>query len=85
MHTREFELEDSFVIWDSIFLDYYLSGCKNVGLHFIDCSCLAMLVYLRDIALTKEKGYECLQLYQKYPRVQGQFLRDLIKLAWSIQ
>lgn len=44
-----------------------------------------MLIYLRDIVLTKEKGYEVLQMYQKYPRVTGQFLRDLIRLAWNIR
>jgi hypothetical protein len=54
-------------------------------MQFIDCTSLAMLIYLRDIVLTKEKGYEVLQMYQKYPRVTGQFLRDLIRLAWNIR
>lgn len=44
-----------------------------------------MLVYLRDLALSKDKGYEVLQLYQKYPKVQGSYLKELIKLAWNIK
>jgi hypothetical protein len=44
-----------------------------------------MLIYLRDLALSKEKSYEVLQLYQKYPKVQGQYLKELIKLAWTVK
>ena len=44
-----------------------------------------MLVYLRELALGKDKGYEVLQLYQKYPKVQGNYLKELIKLAWNIK
>lgn len=29
MHTREFSLENSFLIWDSIFLDYYESPASK--------------------------------------------------------
>ena len=66
LHTREFELEDSFQIWDNILLDYHLD--PKYGLNFVECTTLAMLVFLRDIALKKDSSFEILQLYQKYPQ-----------------
>ena len=59
MHTREFSLENSFLIRDSIFLDYYESNSskeKNV-FEFIDSMCLAMFIYMRSLALTRETAY----------------------------
>lgn len=73
IHTREFDLEESFVIWDNIFLAYLLE--PEQGLYFVDCTTLAMLMYLRDIALKKDTGFEILQLYQKYPKIQGKYLK----------
>ena len=72
MHTREFSLECSFVIWDSIFLDYYeWPGSKEKGqFEFIDAMCLAMFIYMRSIVLTRESSYEILQIYQKYPQIK---------------
>ena len=75
IHTREFELADSFPLWDNILFEWYENPTKNGDLQFIECSSLAMLVYLRDLALSKDKGYEVLQLYQKYPKVQGNYLK----------
>lgn len=87
MHTREFTLENSFLIWDSIFLDYYenpSSRQKNV-FEFIDAMCLAMFIYMRSIALTRETAYEIQQIYQKYPQLKkGGYLQELISLAWSL-
>ena len=55
------------------------------GLYFIDCTTLAMLMYLRDIALKKDSSFEILQLYQKYPKVQGKYLQEVVNLAWTIK
>ena len=61
------------MIWDNIFLAYYLEPSQ--GLYFIDCTTLAMLMYLRDIALKKDSSFEILQLFQKYPKIQGKYLK----------
>jgi hypothetical protein len=46
--------------------------------------CLAMFIYLRAVVLTRETSNEILQVYQKYPQLEGQYLFDLIRLAWSV-
>lgn len=70
MHTREFSLESSFLIWDSIFLDYYESSSSKNSFEFIDSMCLAMFIYMRSLALTRETAYEIQQIYQKYPSLK---------------
>lgn len=59
MHTREFTLENSFIIWDSIFLDYCEcpSSKEKNQFEFIDAMCVAMFVYMRSLALTRETAY----------------------------
>lgn len=32
--------------------------------------CLAMFIYMRSIALTRETAYEIQQIYQKYPQLK---------------
>jgi hypothetical protein len=69
MHTREFGLENSFLIWDSIFLNF----CENtvskekVQFEFIDSMCAAMFIQLKGLALSRETSTEITQLYQKFP------------------
>lgn len=47
--------------------------------------CVAMFVYMRSVALTRETSYEILQIYQKYPSLKkGGYLEELISLAWSL-
>ena len=72
MHTREFSLENSFVIWDSIFLEFMESpeSKKKGQFEFIDAMCLAMFIYMRSIVLAKETAGEILQVYQKYPALK---------------
>ncbi len=87
MHTREFDLDNSFVIWDSIFLEFLESESsrKNKQFEFIDAMCLAMFMYMRSIVFTKETAGEILQVYQKYPQLKrGAYLEELITLAWTI-
>ncbi len=36
--------------------------------------CLAMFIYLRSVAVTRETPNEILQIYQKYPPLEGTFL-----------
>lgn len=87
MHTREFDLDNSFVIWDSIFLEFLESenSRKNKQFQFIDAMCLAMFMYMRSIVFTKETAGEILQVYQKYPPLKrGSYLDELITLAWTI-
>ena len=83
IHTREFDLEDSFLLWDNIFLAYHLE--EKHGMYFIDCTILAMLMYLRDVALKKDSSFLILQLFQKYPKVQGKSLQELVTLAWNVK
>lgn len=45
--------------------------------------CLAMFIYMRSLVLTRETANEILQIYQKYPQLEGQDLAALISLAWS--
>ena len=86
MHTREFSLENSFFIWDSIFLDYHESPkSKSNSFEFIDSMCLAMFIYMRKSALSTETAYGIQQIYQKYPEMKkGGDLEELIGLAWSL-
>jgi TBC1 domain family protein 5 len=87
MHTREFSLESSFDIWDSIFLDYNecpASREKN-QFEFIDAMCVAMFIYIRHLALSRESAYEITQVYQKYPKLEkGKCLAELISRAWTL-
>jgi hypothetical protein len=47
--------------------------------------CVAMFVYMRSLALTRETAMEIQQIYQKYPSLQkGGYLEELIEIAWSI-
>ena len=43
-----------------------------------------MFIYLRAVVLTRETSNEILQVYQKYPQLEGQYLNELIRLAWSV-
>ena len=51
---------------------------------FIDAMCLAMFIYMRAIAQTRQTANEIYQVYSKYPALEGQYLFELIKLAWSV-
>lgn len=86
MHTREFTLESSLLIWDSIFLEFHEStSTSKQQFDFIDVMCVAMFVYMRSLALNKESSSEILQIYQKYPNLtKGNYLEELISLAWSL-
>lgn len=55
MHTREFSLKDSFLIWDSILLEYYESSVSRNKhqFEFIDAMCLAMFIYMRSAVITR--------------------------------
>lgn len=47
--------------------------------------CLAMFIYMRTMALSRETAYEIQQIYQKYPQLKkGGYLEELISLAWSL-
>lgn len=46
--------------------------------------CIAMFIYMRSLVLTRETANEILQIYQKYPQLEGQDLATLISLAWSV-
>ena len=83
LHTREFELEDSLWLWDNILLDYHLD--PKYGLNFVECTTLAMMIYLRELTLKKDSAFEILQLYQKYPKVQGKHLQEVVNLAWTVK
>jgi len=39
---------------------------------------------MRSLVLTRETTNEILQIYQKYPQLEGQDLAALISLAWSV-
>jgi hypothetical protein len=56
MHTREFGLVGSLPIWDSILLDAFESpnSKSRHQYEFIDAMCIAMFIYMRSIALTRE-------------------------------
>jgi hypothetical protein len=86
MHTREFGLENSFIIWDSIFLNFCENSApkEKTQFEFIDAMCIAMLVQMRSFALSRETSTEVTQLYQKFPSLKkGCELEELISVAWS--
>ncbi len=87
MHTRQFSLENSMLIWDSIFLDYYQFPLKidQNNFPFIDAMCVAMFMYLRSLVITKDRSAEIQKIYQKYPPLEkGQYLQELLSLARSL-
>lgn len=87
MHTREFGLVGSLPIWDSIILEHYessSSGRTRKQFEFVDSVCLSMFIYMRSRVLTMESTNEILQVYQKYPQLQGESLQELLGLAWSV-
>jgi hypothetical protein len=43
--------------------------------------CIAMFIYMRSLVLTRETANEILQIYQKYPQLEGQDLATLISLV----
>lgn len=43
-----------------------------------------MFIYMRSRVLTMESTNEILQVYQKYPQLQGESLQELLGLAWSV-
>lgn len=47
VHTREYHLDDSFLIWDNIFTEYYQNPSIENDFFLIDCISLAMMQYLR--------------------------------------
>lgn len=54
LHTREFGLQPSLPVWDSILLEAYESPLSRNAHQFlfVDAMCIAMFVYLRAIVLT---------------------------------
>lgn len=46
MFTREFDLYETFKIWDSIFLDYYQNPANN-DFALIDGICISMICFIR--------------------------------------
>jgi autonomous glycyl radical cofactor GrcA len=36
------------------------------------------------VVVTRETANEILKIYQKYPALEGQFLFELVRLAWSV-
>jgi hypothetical protein len=86
MHTREFGLFNSLPIWDSILLDAFESpnSRRRNQYEFIDAMCLAMFIYMRALVFTRETANEIQQIYQKYPELEGNDLRQLITLAWNV-
>ncbi len=87
LHSREFGLVGSLPIWDSILLDAYenpsITRSKR-QFEFVDAVCLSMFIYLRSIVLTLETTNEIMQVYQKYPNLEGQYLQELLGVAWSV-
>ena len=51
---------------------------------FVDAVCISMFIYLRSIVLTLETTNEIMQVYQKYPQLDGQYLQELLGVAWSV-
>jgi hypothetical protein len=41
-----------------------------------------MFLYMRSLVLTRETANEILQIYQKYPQIEGDDLAGLIALGW---
>ena len=44
-----------------------------------------MMIYMREVALKKDSSFMILQLFQKYPKVHGKSLIELMNLAWNVK
>jgi hypothetical protein len=42
-----------------------------------------MLSYLRDQALVKDESYQIMQLYQNYPELSEDQIKEVLTLAWN--
>lgn len=51
----------------------------------LDFVCLAMIIYLRDIALNKESSLQIVQIYERFPTIDGTYLEELLNLSWALQ
>ena len=79
----QFGIAETLAVWDNIFLQFFI---KKEG-HFdhLDFLCAAMLIYLREITLNKESSLQIMQIYEKFPTVNGTYFQELISLSWTLR
>ncbi|EGR33049.1 TBC1 domain member isoform cra_b [Ichthyophthirius multifiliis] len=83
VHTREYHLSDSFLIWDSIFFEYFQNKSIENNFFLIDCICLAMIQFVRQQILEKEESSDCLQRFLKFPPVEN--IKSIIEQSFQIK
>ena len=80
--TREFNKEDSMILWDRIFLYEYLKGNKfKYKLIYIDFICVSMILRIRNKLIKKEEG-DCFTILFHYP--SGDNISELITLTEKV-
>ena len=80
--SREFELNQVFILWDIILVQDYLNE-KNqkYSLLFMDCVCLSMIIRIRKNILKGDQN-DCFTLLFKYPHIDE--IKDIIILSYNI-
>ena len=73
--SREFDLDDTLVIWTAIFAD-------SRQLDLIDALCVALLTYIREFVLSFPYT-DCLRILMKYPPIDD--VRNLVQKALHIR
>ena len=80
--SREFELNQVFILWDIILVQDYLNE-KNqkYSLLFMDCVCLSMIIRIRKKILKGDQN-DSFTLLFKYPHIDE--IKDIIILSYNI-
>lgn len=75
LFTREFKIEQSFVIWDGIL--------QSKGIELVDYFCVAMISYIRETLLAMNPSH-CLTKVFHYPNLENHQVEDVMKLAQGL-
>ena len=80
--SREFELNEVFILWDIILVqDYINEKNQKYSLLFMDCVCLSMIIRIRNRILKRDQN-DCFTLLFKYPHLND--IKDIIILSYNI-
>ena len=82
MFCREFEINDVFILWDSILCHEYLNlNNQKYNLMFLDDIAIAMILRIRDNLKDSDQN-DCFTNLFKYPKVND--ILELIKLSIKV-
>ena len=83
MFSREFSLEDVYIIWDIILYNEYMNeNTEKYSFIFMEYFCIAMIFKLRDTLKDADQN-ECFTTLFKYPETKD--IMEIIKLSRKVE